>query len=122
MVKREARTAYIDALPGIGKILIVIFRGGWIDAITSCDAEDAEGLIKWFSTSGYTEEIRSFAAGEGLSALEGISKFEDWIAKKGIRREELPKGIWRQVSVIVEGLREYQRGKSGQASTDTQKY
>jgi len=111
LVKRETRTAYVDAVPGMGRILIVIFRGGWIDTITSCEAKDAEGLIGWLRSSGYTEEIKAFVIGEGLSALQGISELEDWLARHGIPRGELPARNLNQVSAIMEGLREYQRDK-----------
>jgi len=104
------------------RLLIVIFRGGWIDTITSCEAEDAEDIINWFRSSGYVEEIRGFATGEGLSALQGVSELEDWLAKHGIERAELSARNLKQVSVIMEGLKEYHRSKSGYAVTDTQKY
>ncbi|MBC7127267.1 MAG: hypothetical protein ABC585_06920 [Candidatus Methanosuratincola petrocarbonis] len=111
--KREARIAYIDAVPGMGMVLIIIFRGGWIDTIASCKADAAESLIEWFRTSGYLEEIKAFARGKGLLALRGISELEDWLAERGIRRGELPARNLRQASVIMEGLKEYQRSKSG---------
>lgn len=112
MTKREARIAYMDAVPGTGRTLVIIFRGGWIDAIASCEASKAEELIEWFRTSGYLEEIKEFAIGQGLHSLEGVSEVEEWLAELGIQRGGLPARNLRQVSVIMEGLREYHRCKS----------
>lgn len=111
VAKREARIAYIDAIPGMGRAIIIIFRGGWIDTIASCEAKTAWELIEWLRRSGYIEEIKSFAAGEGLLALQGASDLEDWLAGRGILREQLPARNMRQASVIIEGLKEYQRSK-----------
>ncbi|MEN3035188.1 MAG: hypothetical protein ABC537_02685 [Candidatus Methanosuratincola sp.] len=112
MAKREARIAYIDAIPGMGRILIIIFRGGWIDTIASCEANTTEGLIEWLQTSGYIEEIKSFATGEGLLALQGASELEDWLAGHGILKEQIPARNLKQASAIIEGLREYQGSRS----------
>lgn len=112
MVKREVRMAYMDTVPGMARALVIIFRGGWIDAIVSCEASKAEELIEWFRSSGYLEEIKAFAIGEGLHSLEGVSELEDWLVDHGVQRGGLPARNAMQVSVIMEGLREYHRCKS----------
>lgn len=111
VAKRETRIAYIDAVPGMGRVLIIIFRGGWIDTIASCETTKAEGIIEWFRSSGYFDELKAFAAGGGLLAMQGVSELEEWLAERGIRREELPARNLRQASVIMEGLREYHRSR-----------
>lgn len=112
VAKRETRIACFDSVPGMGRILIIIFRGGWIDAIASCEANTAEELVEWLKRSGYIDEIKAFSSGEGLLALQGFSELEDRLAECGIRRGGLPARNLRQATVIMEGLREYQRGKS----------
>ncbi|MBC7120441.1 MAG: hypothetical protein H5T33_02490 [Candidatus Methanosuratus sp.] len=110
--KKEARIAYIEVIPGIGKVLIVVFRGGWIDSIVSCEAGSMDDLVRWLGTSGYIEEIRGFETGENFRALPDAARLECWLKGLGIQKQGLPERNMEQVAVIMEGLAEYQRAKS----------
>ncbi len=107
MMKKEARIARFEALPG-GRVLVVVFRGGWIDGISSFPAKG--GAAGGLDGSRYLEELRGISIGEGLGAAES-AELRGWAEGKGLPEVEAGERNVRQAKVIAEGFGRFLEGK-----------
>jgi len=107
-LKREARVAYIEAIPK-GRVFLVaiVFRGCWIDGIMI--REGVGGVEGWLAGSDYFEELSGIALGlEMMNVLgEGGAKdMKNWAESKG--KTILPLGARNrhQAQVIIDGVKQ----------------
>ena len=116
-LKREARAAYVDAVPGADVFMVaIVFRGGWVDGMAMRKgfggSEDLEG---WLCSLAYFEELHGVAIGGDLLELlgcGGVDRVAAWLEGKGKRVMPLALRNAKQAGVIMEGLRSY-AGKAG---------
>jgi len=109
-LKREARVAYIEAMPK-GRVFLVaiVFRGCWIDGIMIKEGYEAVGEVEaWLAGSDYFEELSGIALGPGMMNVlgeEGAREVETWAESKG--KTVLPLGTRnrRQAQVIIDGVK-----------------
>lgn len=109
MKKREARFLFLEGVPEAGMVLVLVFRGGWIDAIASAKVGSFGELKGWLESSGYLDEARFFDTGDGLKGIlgDGLSSVEAWLSSLGIGKATLPIRNAEQARVIICGIRQY---------------
>jgi len=110
-LKREARVAYIEAIPrGRVFLIAIVFRGCWIDGIMIRGGYEAVGELEaWLAGSDYFEELSGIALGlEMMNVLggAGVRDVERWAEGKG--KMVLPLGARnrQQAQVIIDGLKQ----------------
>lgn len=109
-MKKEARVARIEALPG-GGALVVVFRGVWIDGLSSLAGGGGRGRIAaLLEGSRYSEELRGISIGEGLGAEEAAGARE-WAESRGIPVVEIGARNREQSRVLAEGFGRLLKGK-----------
>jgi hypothetical protein len=110
-LKREARVAYIEAVPK-GRVFLVaiVFRGCWIDGIMIREGYEAAREVEaWLAGSDYFEELSGIALGlEMINVLGagGVRDVEEWAESKG--KTVLPLGARNrhQAQVIIDGVKQ----------------
>lgn len=119
MDKKERRSAVFELIPGSKVALLMVFRGGWIDAISSSPSDDVESLEAWLIKSRYMEEIHTISFGVCISSLLGNRKpvLEDRLRGLGKRVWSVPKRNAEQARIILDGISEYlSSGKPGKCA------
>ncbi len=106
-MKKEARIARFEALPG-GGVLVVVFRGGWIDGISTLPAEG--GAVGVLDGSRFLQELRGISIGDGLVAAESAG-LRGWARGRGLPEVEAGERNVRQARVIAEGFGRFLEGK-----------
>lgn len=109
-MKKEARVARIEALPG-GGALVIVFRGGWIDGISSlAGGGERGGVASLLEGSRYSEGLRGISIGKGLGAREAEGARE-WAGSRGIPVVEIGARNREQARVLAEGFGRLLKGK-----------
>jgi hypothetical protein len=110
VMKKEARIARVEGLPG-GSILVIVFRGGWIDGLSAFPGIAGRGgVAEWLDGSRYLEELRGISMGEGLGVAEA-AEVSGWAKTKGLPEVVIGERNRRQARVIAEGFRQLLQGK-----------
>ena len=113
-MKKEARIARVEGLPA-GGVLIIIFRGGWIDGLAGLMAGGRpEPVIGWLGGSKYWEELKGISLGENLEAsigAGGSSRVREWAKSKGLPEVGIGARNRRQARVLAEGFLSLLEGK-----------
>jgi hypothetical protein len=110
-LKREARVAYIEAIPKDHVFLVaIVFRGCWIDGIVIKEGDkSAEEVEAWLAGSNYFEELTGIALGPemtGLLGKGGKREVETWSEGKGKKIIPLGSRNRDQAQVIIDGVKQ----------------
>jgi hypothetical protein len=110
-LKREARTAYIEAIPNEQVFLIaIVFRGCWIDGIIIKKGyKSVEEVEAWLTCLNYFEELTGIALGHAMISVlgkEGRREIETWVEGKGKTIILLGSRNRSQAQVIIEGVKQ----------------
>jgi hypothetical protein len=109
-MKKEARIAHVEALPG-GSLLVIVFRGGWIDGLSAFPGRPGKGgAAEWLEGSKYLEELRGISLGDGMGATEA-AEVRGWARSKGLPEAVVGERNRRQAKVIAEGFGRLLEGK-----------
>lgn len=106
-MKKEARIAHIEALPR-RSILVLVFRGGWIDGLSVLPAKG--GAAGWLEGSRYLQELRGISIGDSLGAADAAD-LRAWARAKGLPEAKVGQRNIRQARVIAEGFARLLEGK-----------
>jgi len=109
-MKKEARIAHFEALAG-GNLLAVIFRGGWIDGLSTLTGGGGGiAIAKWLEGSKYLEELRGVSLGKGMGAAEA-GAVRRWAKSRGLPEVSAGERNRRQARVLAEGFDRFLEGK-----------
>jgi len=109
-MKKEARIAHVEVIPG-GGLLAIVFRGGWIDGLSAFPGRTGSGEVaEWLDGSRYLEELRGISMGESLGAAEA-TEVSGWAKAKGLPEVRVGKRNRMQARVIAEGFCRLLEGK-----------
>jgi hypothetical protein len=109
-MKKEARIARIEVLPG-GSALIIVFRGGWVDGLSALAGGVGQGRVAgWLEGSKYLEELKGISLGEGFGTGEAAG-LRAWARSRGLPEVEIGARNRKQAQVLVEGFDRLLEGK-----------
>ncbi len=117
--KREARVAFIENVAG--STVVIVFRGGWIDAMMARRETDLGGLKGWLGASRYCEELSGISLGSEAAAAigeEGVREIASWAEGAGWAVVSLPRRSRAQAEAIIEGIRRYKACAQGEGAAD----
>lgn len=107
-MKREARVAFIEHVEG--STVVIVFRGGWIDAMMARRGTDLGGLKGWLEASKYCKELSGISLGsEAATAIgeDGAEEIASWAEGAGWEVVPLPRRSRAQARAIIDGMRRY---------------
>lgn len=106
-MKKEARIACLEPLPG-GGVLVIVFRGGWIDGLLAFP--EGRGAAGGLEASRFMRELRGICLGEGLAGADA-AELRGWAGAKGLPEVEVGERNRGQARVIAEGFGRLLGGK-----------